>query len=632
MADRVDYYFHQKLTEAELDLGFELLEKADRNLAADLGLLGIISGAEPTPHAPVPDLTLDLTAPARAYDRLGQRISFGTGQTVNCAVDLVGMPTEVLTAGNERWLGLFLCFDRSLSDPRTDGNSQQVFFRRDEAFQLKVRQAPEGALGAAPKVALQDGELLLCDVLRRYGQTQLLSADLDLSRRQVFLFTTAASIGIVSELWNLLPTLGTVQDALDAVDTELTNHFGGTARHHPAADLDYTPHGFIAADTVQTALDELVDGLSSTAAGSPGASKVGADAVSGTPQALPAGSVDGQLSQLLGWINGHLGASSNAHHASAIRTDAHNYLGTTTVQGQFQELVLDLLSQTAGSAGAVRVGASAVSGNPTALTAGTVSAQLATLLSALNGHATAADNAHPAAAVSFADSGDRFNAVETELALIELMAILEQGHYRANQTTPGQHKAIVQPVLGTGKALVWDSLGIGWTGTRLRVLIDDSSVWFTLNAFWNGTAWQRDYSTFYAGGFRFSRNEFEILHDHNLVSTFTDWSRRWKLPLSSSVNSAFELTGEVQEVGRIGFVGTNTDNATRSMTLGGCVTFRNRFPALPSSITLTRISSSNWNQTPAPLDVSRDGFFYQATAQVAATTSVFWNGEYHAIA
>ncbi len=66
MASRTDFFFRQKVAEAELDLAFELLEKADRDLAADMGIYGIISGAEPTPHAPVPDLTVDLTAPGRA--------------------------------------------------------------------------------------------------------------------------------------------------------------------------------------------------------------------------------------------------------------------------------------------------------------------------------------------------------------------------------------------------------------------------------------------------------------------------------------------------------------------------------------------------------------------------------------
>ena len=163
MSDRVDYYFHQKLTEAELDLGFELLEKADRNLAADIGVYGIVSGAEPTPHSPVADLTIDLTAPGRAYDHIGQRIFFGTGQRVDCAIDHSGIPTEVTVAGKERWLGVFLKFDRLLSDPRTDGNSQQVYFRRDETFELVVRQGPEGNVGTAPKVPLQEDELLVCD-------------------------------------------------------------------------------------------------------------------------------------------------------------------------------------------------------------------------------------------------------------------------------------------------------------------------------------------------------------------------------------------------------------------------------------------------------------------------------------
>ena len=33
MADRTDFFFRQKVSEAELDLAFDLLEKADRNLA-----------------------------------------------------------------------------------------------------------------------------------------------------------------------------------------------------------------------------------------------------------------------------------------------------------------------------------------------------------------------------------------------------------------------------------------------------------------------------------------------------------------------------------------------------------------------------------------------------------------------
>jgi hypothetical protein len=62
----------KKGTEAGLDLGFALLEQADRDLTTDIGVYGVISGGFPTPHAPVADLSIDLTTPGRAYDRLGQ--------------------------------------------------------------------------------------------------------------------------------------------------------------------------------------------------------------------------------------------------------------------------------------------------------------------------------------------------------------------------------------------------------------------------------------------------------------------------------------------------------------------------------------------------------------------------------
>ena len=298
MADRVDFYFRQRVTEAELDLAFALLEKADRDLAADLNIYGIVSGAVPAPHSPVPDLTVDLTAPGRAYDNLGQRMFFGTGQTVDCAVDLVGIPTDVATVGNERWLGIFLRFKRQLSDPRTDGNSQQVFFRRDESFELVVRQAPEGAIGVAPKPALQADELLLCDVRRRPGQTQILVADLDTSRRQAFIFAQGTSVAVTTGTWSILqPLAATVQAAFDEADAELRDHFTAVARRHAATAIDYAPHGFVGAGNVQAAVDELIDDLATGAVGSSGASRVGVDAAAGAPNALPAGSVKSQLAQ-----------------------------------------------------------------------------------------------------------------------------------------------------------------------------------------------------------------------------------------------------------------------------------------------------------------------------------------------
>lgn len=674
MADRLDYYFRQRVTEAELDLGFELLEKADRNLAADIGVYGIVSGAEPTPHSPVADLTIDLTAPGRAYDHIGQRIFFGTGQRVDCSVDLSGIPTEVTVAGKERWLAVFIRFDRLLSDPRTDGNSQQVYFRRDETFEFVVRQGAEGNVGAAAKVPLQEDELLVCDVLRSHGQTQIQAGDIDTSRREAFIFATGDAVQIVSGLWSVLsPATETVQSALDSADAVLDGHFDGTANKHPAAHVTYTPHGFVAASNVQAAIDEVVDDLSSATAGTPGASKVGADAVAGTPNALPAGNVDGQLSQLLAWLNSHVGAAAGAHAASAISAAVHNYIAGTSVQAQLQEIVSTLLAQTAGTPGSSRIGADAVTGTPNALTAGTVDAQLSTLLGNVNSHITNAtgahaasavsvadaggiitatqveaalqevvgslnahvadtSDAHDASAISVADAGGNLNASDVEAALAEVLDAFEDDHYRGNETNAGQHRTIHQPNMGTGKVLLWEAIGVGAAATHLRVYVDSTSVWFTLNASWNGSAWARDSTSWYCGGFRFSREDFQLFHENSFAATFTDWTRTWTIPMGSTTNSAFEITGTVREVGRVGIETHNTYNATRNMAMGGGNTFRSRFPATPSSITFAQTSAANFTGTPSLWDADRDGFGFFSYQNVAANTTIYWFGTYTAVA
>ena len=634
MADRVDFYFRQRVTEAELDLAFALLEKADRDLAADLNIYGIVSGAVPAPHSPVPDLTVDLTAPGRAYDNLGQRMFFGTGQTVDCAVDLVGIPTDVATVGNERWLGIFLRFKRQLSDPRTDGNSQQVFFRRDESFELVVRQAPEGAIGVAPKPALQADELLLCDVRRRPGQTQILVADLDTSRRQAFIFAQGTSVAVTTGTWSILqPLAATVQAAFDEADAELRDHFTAVARRHAATAIDYAPHGFVGAGNVQAAVDELIDDLATGAVGSSGASRVGVDAAAGAPNALPAGSVKSQLAQLLGFLNTHVSAPTGAHNAAAIAATPHNNVAGTNVQAQLQEIVTDLIATGASAPGVGLVGVDAIAGAPTAIAAGTLRAALVTLLGGLNGHVNQASGAHAASAVSVADSGNNLNAANVETALAEILDAVEGDHFRGNESNAGQHRSIRQPPLGGTKSLILDSNASGSAATHLRTYADGSSIWFTLNASWDGAQWVRDAGGTFCGAFRFARNEIEFLHEDSFAATFTTWTRTWRLPMSSTVNSAFELTGTVREVGRVGMEWSNADSATRSLASGGSVTFRNRFPATPSSITFSALNtSSGFSGSPSTYFADRDGFGFFSYQTMAGTSTVWWFGTYTAIA
>jgi hypothetical protein len=393
LSDRVDYFYRQRVTEAELDLGFALLEKADHDLAADIGIYGVVSGAVPTPHTPVADLSIDLSAPGCAYDHLGQRVFFGTGQTVNLAVDSTGIPTEVSAATQQRWLGVFLRFKRLLSDPRTDGNSQQVFFRRDESFEIVVRQGPQAPIGAAPKVALVDDELLICDVLRRAGQTQLQAGDISIARRQSFIFAKGNAVEVQSALWKAISSAAnTVQSAFNSVDSLFATHFDGSGNRHKSQAIDYTPHGFVTALTVGTVIDEIIDKLTASTDGSAGASRIGADAIVGTPHALARSTVDNQLSQILGWLNTHEGAAANAHKASAIGATPSGFITGTSVQAQVNGIATALQSNVTPATGASIIGNDALSGAPYSLAAGSVRDQLRADAQHLNTHASSADH------------------------------------------------------------------------------------------------------------------------------------------------------------------------------------------------------------------------------------------------
>ncbi len=634
MADRVDFYFRQRVTEAELDLAFALLEKADRDLAADLNIYGIVSGAVPAPHSPVPDLTVDLTAPGRAYDNLGQRMFFGTGQTVDCAVDLVGIPTDVATVGNERWLGIFLRFKRQLSDPRTDGNSQQVFFRRDESFELVVRQAPEGAIGVAPKPALQADELLLCDVRRRPGQTQILVADLDTSRRQAFIFAQGTSVAVTTGTWSILqPLAATVQAAFDEADAELRDHFTAVARRHAATAIDYAPHGFVGAGNVQAAVDELIDDLATGAVGSSGASRVGVDAAAGAPNALPAGSVKSQLAQLLGFLNTHVSAPTGAHNAAAIAATPHNNIAATNVQAQLQEIVTDLVATGAASPGAGLVGVDAIAGAPTAIAAGTLRAALVTLLGGLNGHVNQASGAHAASAClgrrlrQQPQRRERRGRARRDPRRRRGRPLPRQRGER--RPAPRDPPAAARRHEGAHPRLERFRLGRDTPAhlrRRLLCLVHAERL-----VGWRAVGARRGRHLLRRVPLRSQRDR---VPPRGLVrSDVHDLDAHVAPPDEQHRQLRVRADGTVREVGRVGMEWSNADSATRTLAGGGSVTFRNRFPATPSSITFSALNtSSGFSGSPTTYFADRDGFGFFSYQTMAGTSTVWWFGTYTAIA
>jgi hypothetical protein len=601
MADRCDYFFRMRVREDELDLGFELLEQADHNFVTDIGVFGIIDGMIPSEHFPVPDISLDLTAPGRCYDQLGQRIFFGTGQNVDLSVDLNAVSTAVQTPGNEKWISLFVKFERLLSDPRTDGNSQQVYFRRDESFTFVVRQGAEAPVGAALRPPLQADEVLVCDVLRTFGQTQILNAGIHQDRRQKFVFAEADKISVFTGGFNTLsPTDNEVQATLQEIDDELTDHFNATARRHAAGDVDFTPYAYLASTRVQDAIQELVIDLAATTI-VPGASRIGAGEVSGTPNALPIGAVDAQLAYLLAFINNHQNAPSGAHAGSAIANTPAGGISAVTVQTAINELDTEKSNVGHGHAATeVSYAGSGAFADGTPIGAqpaeGAIDAIVSLLADQAGAGADGAGRIGAEAQSSGAASVSRGNISSQILKLLQLIDG-KGGTGVANtwsQTqTLGGEPGVEYPVTSDMRLLLYVPSSLA----PVRIYADSSNLWITLNAEWAGTQWQASYTSTYRAALRIYRHAFYFYHQGTDPDTWTDW--QYGLALDLSLTTKEFVDAGTSGLRQRSFTGQE-GYCNGSSPAGGSWDYPLRFAAAPSTVTFTQTSKSpaSWSVEP----------------------------------
>ena len=164
--NRKDFYFEQLVTQADLDEAYDYAEQADQFLMVDHGYVGICDGLEVTAQA-IEDLTVNV-AVGRAYDQDGQRCAVDATEVLDLSQDSNAVTTAVSTPGNEKWISVFIAFDRSLSDTRVDGNAVSLQYERAESVQYIVDQGAEAVAGSAAvytagateTYALVDGQTL----------------------------------------------------------------------------------------------------------------------------------------------------------------------------------------------------------------------------------------------------------------------------------------------------------------------------------------------------------------------------------------------------------------------------------------------------------------------------------------
>lgn len=294
-----DWFFKQNVQEGELDDAFDEAELADERIMNDQGLVGVMVNGDVQEHFPTPDLTIDIVAPVVAYDQEGQRVLIpGTAgiENLDVSVDSNSVSTAVAGGGNEKIVSVFIEFERALSNPRTDGNNNVVQYERDESFNIIVEQGPESAPPATPP-ALKADALLLGDITRTFGQTQIFDADIDLSRKETTFKLSTASFTIDA---------GTQEEALQDMLQELQNHVDQVGVAHDADAVGFDAANLpipgawsavAAATEVQAALDGIVDDLGQTA-GVPGSELVGFDN-SNTPARYPTMAAAGQNQEAL---------------------------------------------------------------------------------------------------------------------------------------------------------------------------------------------------------------------------------------------------------------------------------------------------------------------------------------------
>jgi hypothetical protein len=260
MSDRKQYYFRQKVTNAELNDGFADLETGDRHMISDADASGIYFGFGAAQHAPTPDLTIDVGGPGAAYDADGERISFASLQNVDVSQDHSAVSTAVAGAGNEKYVSVFLKFQRVESDPRIDGYGATVYFEQDEGYLFYITQGAEAPAGTATPPALETDGVLVCDILMTFGMTQVLNANIETTRRQaVFqMDMTGRYAGLTLK--------GTAKDAVDTLVSWIDTHISGTGLKHYDEDIVCT-------------------------------------ALTGVPRSVAQLDVGGQLRQLLEWLN-----------------------------------------------------------------------------------------------------------------------------------------------------------------------------------------------------------------------------------------------------------------------------------------------------------------------------------------
>lgn len=349
---RYDFFFRQKVEEGELDEAFQAVEDAVNAIMVDHRMVGIVTGLVVTQQAS-PNLTVQVSGPGVAFDQIGQRISIASTQNVNCVVDENGINTAVAAPGNQRYISIFAEFDRTLTDPRLDGNANTVYYDRAESFKLNVANGAESVTPTRP--ALRSDQVLLADILLSYGTTTITTGMISTTRRE--------DAYVLADTPNTLRG-GTAKDVITQLLGLFNDHLDLAAGAHAASAISYA--GGVAwadgntnpAATVEAQIDKILSDLASAVGD--GASKIGLLATGFNTWAdgtVPAGAtIRAMLLHIVGQLGGSAGGSKVGFLGGGSAWADATAPSGATITAILNSIVSQLAATTFTSGGAAKIG------------------------------------------------------------------------------------------------------------------------------------------------------------------------------------------------------------------------------------------------------------------------------------
>lgn len=311
--DRRDYYYRQKVLEAELDAGFAGAETAERALAVDYDYVartppaekenfgGIMWGLEASFGGGL-DVLIE---PGAAYGELGIRVGLPTGVNVTLSNEgdtqigqgATGDGAAIALASNQEcWVTIFLRFDRLLSDQRYDGYNNLVYHQRDESMYFTIEKGVTrtiGALTAGDKPARKQYHTLLADVHMKNtgGGIFINTLDVDPDTKRVeYYFDYVASNLIHGNPPQRIRSKYNIRDVAVAQLEMYNDHIAGLEDQHLAVDIQWTATQAwadgtsVASTDVLNAINEVISDLAvkqPAGVASSGAKKIGTRAMVG---------------------------------------------------------------------------------------------------------------------------------------------------------------------------------------------------------------------------------------------------------------------------------------------------------------------------------------------------------------